>query len=105
MTRGLIERGETLLGHMPGISDERDSVPLLLAFRQLWSEIKAALESRAPDGTLPLVDAAGNVRSLAEIEAEVIRFAIAHYRGHMSEVARRLGIGRSTLYRKIDGGG
>jgi len=27
--------------------------------------------------------------------------AIARYDGHMSEVARRLGIGRSTLYRKL----
>ena len=27
--------------------------------------------------------------------------AIARYNGHMSEVARRLGIGRSTLYRKL----
>ena len=32
----------------------------------------------------------------------MIRFAIAHYRGQMSEVARRLRIGRSTLYRKLD---
>ena len=38
----------------------------------------------------------------ADIEAEAIRFAIAHYRGQMSEVARRLRIGRSTLYRKLD---
>ena len=44
----------------------------------------------------------GEVRPLEEIEAEVIRFAIAHYRGQMSEVARRLRIGRSTLYRKLD---
>jgi DNA-binding NtrC family response regulator len=43
------------------------------------------------------------VRPLDEIEREVIRFAIAHYRGQMSEVARRLQIGRSTLYRKLDG--
>ena len=49
-----------------------------------------------------LTDAAGHVRPLEEIEAEVIRFAIAHYRGQMSEVARRLRIGRSTLYRKLD---
>ena len=39
---------------------------------------------------------------IEELEAEVIRFAIAHYRGQMSEVARRLQIGRSTLYRKLD---
>ncbi|MGH6724958.1 MAG: helix-turn-helix domain-containing protein, partial [Pseudolabrys sp.] len=32
----------------------------------------------------------------------VIRFAIAHYREQMSEVARRLKIGRSTLYRKLE---
>jgi DNA-binding NtrC family response regulator len=51
---------------------------------------------------LALLDAAGNVRPLDEIEAEVIRFAIARYRGQMSEVARRLRIGRSTLYRKLD---
>ena len=33
----------------------------------------------------------------------MIRFAISHYRGQMSEVARRLQIGRSTLYRKLEG--
>ncbi len=45
---------------------------------------------------------AGEVRPLEEIEAELIRYAIAHYRGQMSEVARRLRIGRSTLYRKLE---
>ncbi|HEX8653744.1 MAG TPA: sigma-54 dependent transcriptional regulator [Allosphingosinicella sp.] len=43
----------------------------------------------------------GNLRPLEEIEADVIRLAIGHYRGRMTEVARRLGIGRSTLYRKL----
>src|SRR5437870_4458923 len=52
--------------------------------------------------TLALTDGNGEVRPLDEIETEVIRFAIAHYRGQMSEVARRLQIGRSTLYRKLD---
>jgi DNA-binding NtrC family response regulator len=42
----------------------------------------------------------GHVRSLDEIEADVIRFAIERYGGRMGEVARRLKIGRSTLYRK-----
>ena len=42
------------------------------------------------------------MRPLEEMENEIIRFAIAHYRGQMSEVARRLKIGRSTLYRKLD---
>ncbi|KQW29310.1 Fis family transcriptional regulator [Rhizobium sp. Root274] len=46
-------------------------------------------------------DEAGNVRKLAEIEEELIRFALKFYRGQMSQVARKLGIGRSTLYRKL----
>src|SRR3546814_13262198 len=48
-----------------------------------------------------LYQADGNIRALADIEADVIRLAIGHYRGRMTEVARRLGIGRSTLYRKL----
>ena len=51
---------------------------------------------------LSLLDVPGEARPLEEIEAEVIRFAVGHYRGQMSEVARRLQIGRSTLYRKLD---
>ena len=47
------------------------------------------------------VDGAGHMRKLEDIESEMIRMAIARYDGHMSEVARRLGIGRSTLYRKL----
>jgi DNA-binding NtrC family response regulator len=53
-------------------------------------------------GTLSMLTASGEVRPLEEMENEIIRFAIAHYRGQMSEVARRLKIGRSTLYRKLD---
>jgi DNA-binding NtrC family response regulator len=52
--------------------------------------------------SLPLIDAQGEARPLDEIEREVIRFAISHYRGQMSQVARRLRIGRSTLYRKLE---
>lgn len=53
-------------------------------------------------GLLALVDGNGDLRPLDDIEADAIRFAITHYRGQMSEVARRLRIGRSTLYRKLD---
>src|SRR3546814_5536869 len=58
-----------------------------------------AINGEAIGVTLYLPD--GNLRPLEEIEADVIRLAIGHYRGRMSEVARRLGIGRSTLYRKL----
>jgi DNA-binding NtrC family response regulator len=61
----------------------------------------------APDApvlidALPLLDGSGEVRPLEAIEADLIRYAITHYRGQMSEVARRLQIGRSTLYRKLE---
>ncbi|MCB1498257.1 MAG: sigma-54-dependent Fis family transcriptional regulator [Bauldia sp.] len=46
-------------------------------------------------------DEAGDVRPLAEVEARMIRLAITRYEGRMTEVARKLGIGRSTLYRKL----
>ena len=50
---------------------------------------------------ITLYSADGHLRPLEEIEADIIRLAIGHYRGRMTEVARRLGIGRSTLYRKL----
>jgi DNA-binding NtrC family response regulator len=56
-----------------------------------------------PDHLVNLVDEAGHARPLEEVEADAIRFALAHYHNQMSEVARRLRIGRSTLYRKLDG--
>jgi DNA-binding NtrC family response regulator len=56
----------------------------------------------AATGTLTMLTQSGEMRPLEEMENEIIRFAISHYRGQMSEVARRLKIGRSTLYRKLD---
>ncbi|HEX2803448.1 MAG TPA: sigma-54 dependent transcriptional regulator [Sphingomicrobium sp.] len=52
-------------------------------------------------GAITVFDEEGHVRPLDEIEADLIRLAIGHYRGRMTEVAKRLGIGRSTLYRKL----
>lgn len=62
-----------------------------------------ALAAMANGTTLgiPALTAEGEVRRLDEIEADLIRLALGHYRGHITEVARRLGIGRSTLYRKM----
>lgn len=57
-------------------------------------------EAASPD-RLELIDFHGHVRPMEALEADIIRYTIAHYRGRMTEVARRLGIGRSTLYRKL----
>ena len=51
--------------------------------------------------TIRLLADDGEVRSLDEIEADVIRYALERYSGNLTEIARRLGIGRSTLYRRL----
>jgi DNA-binding NtrC family response regulator len=77
--------------------------------RRVFAEAPAhaPLPGRAPAQTMTspyvftAVDGNGHMRKLEDIESEMIRLAISRYDGHMSEVARRLGIGRSTLYRKL----
>ncbi len=67
--------------------------------KPLNGQSSTAAYAHGPGITLYQSD--GNLRPLEAIEADVIRLAIGHYRGRMTEVARRLGIGRSTLYRKL----
>ncbi|WP_369058545.1 sigma-54 dependent transcriptional regulator [Caulobacter sp. 73W] len=69
---------------------------------QVPSILAEAIAS-APVGEQPvrILDGRGHLRTLEEIERDLIQHAIEVYAGHMSEVARRLGIGRSTLYRKV----
>ena len=55
----------------------------------------------APEAPVRILDDRGHLRTLEDIERDLIQHAIDVYAGHMSEVARRLGIGRSTLYRKV----
>jgi DNA-binding NtrC family response regulator len=61
----------------------------------------AAAADSAPDAPVRILDGRGHLRTLEDIERDLIQLAIEIYAGHMSEVARRLGIGRSTLYRKV----
>jgi DNA-binding NtrC family response regulator len=57
-------------------------------------EMKGAIPDR-------FLDHKGDVSALADVERELIAFALKHHGGRMSRVARALGIGRSTLYRKL----
>ncbi len=50
---------------------------------------------------IPALSDSGDIRPLEAVEADMIRLALGRYRGRMTEIARRLGIGRSTLYRKM----
>jgi DNA-binding NtrC family response regulator len=83
----------------PAAADEHDEAAAAAPF----TGDSAAVPAAPPlADALPLLDPAGEVRPLEEIEADLIRYAVTHYRGQMSEVARRLQIGRSTLYRKLE---
>jgi len=79
---------------------ERKSAAAAAPAQNAWSQKESAPKAVTPYGLLT-TDIAGHMRKLEEIESEIIRIAIARYDGRMSEVARRLGIGRSTLYRKL----
>jgi hypothetical protein len=79
----------------------RRSEPLVVAEKPALTGIVLPQTAVATNSLL-LLDADGEIRPLEEIEAEVIRFALAYYHGQMSQVARKLRIGRSTLYRKLE---
>jgi DNA-binding NtrC family response regulator len=82
---------------------ETASPPAAVSDAGLIGVAVAASDHRdpAPFGFMRSLADDGHVRPLTEIEEEMIRLAIDHYGGRMAEVARRLGIGRSTLYRKL----
>ena len=44
----------------------------------------------------------GGTQSLEDLEREAIVHAMENNQGNLSDVARQLGIGRSTLYRKLE---
>ena len=43
----------------------------------------------------------GEVYPIDHIEKIMINYAFEKYEGNMTKIAKRLGIGRSTLYRKV----
>ncbi len=88
-----------IAAHVDGYDVRVPPVPALAPAEPREREI-IRIETRDPH-VLPLLSGNGEMRKLDELEKETIRFALSHYRGQMSEIARRLGIGRSTLYRKM----
>jgi DNA-binding NtrC family response regulator len=94
-----------VLGHSVPDTQLSHSEPLIVAPSTAPAMVSGSDIPIAPlanAGSLAMLSATGEVRPLEDMENEIIRFAISHYRGQMSEVARRLKIGRSTLYRKLD---
>lgn len=97
-----------LLASHPHSATEIPTAPLMIepiAAPTVVSGNEIPIAPLALTGSLAMLTPTGDVRPLEDMENEIIRFAISHYRGQMSEVARRLKIGRSTLYRKLDEAG
>jgi DNA-binding NtrC family response regulator len=73
----------------------------------MLGESRAPATIHVPQGNgkdaigIPALSDSGDIRSLEAVEADMIRLAFGRYRGRMTEIAKRLGIGRSTLYRKM----
>jgi len=63
--------------------------------------VLAQAQAVTTEPQIAIFDGEGHLRALEAVERDLIELAIDHYAGHMSEIARRLGIGRSTLYRKL----
>lgn len=98
---------------------EADDFPHLLAALESRAATIAALQNLPPPSAPVHVDRAiaplkqqegsqdrfltssGELTSLAALERELIVFALETHHGRMSAIARALGIGRSTLYRKL----
>jgi DNA-binding NtrC family response regulator len=88
-----------IAAHVEGFDVRVPPAPAPFGQREIQREI-VRIEMRDPN-VLRLLNENGDVRRLEALEEETIRFALSHYRGQMSEMARKLGIGRSTLYRKM----
>ncbi|MCP1334846.1 sigma-54-dependent transcriptional regulator [Futiania mangrovi] len=102
--RAVVLSESTMLGvdDFPQIaSAQRTSVPSGAAELSGDGPVAERVVTVRPSDTVMAVDNEGHVRQLDQVEADMIDYAIRRYGGHMSEVARRLGIGRSTLYRKV----
>ena len=89
-----------IASHVEGFDVRVPAVPAMATPKPAPEPAMTAFEFRDPN-LLRLIDENGDVRKIDDMESELIRFALAHYRGQMSEMARKLGIGRSTLYRKM----
>ena len=95
----LCEGDELTVAEFPQIAVAQGAVPAEPIRTQ--PQTLAAPPQPQSRHSLSLTGAHGHVRPIEEIERDTLIHAIRHYDGQMTEVARRLGIGRSTLYRKL----
>ena len=88
----LCDGDELGVDEFPQIAETGDDVDLA---------IPASLAPELEENTDRFVDDLGDVISLEATERQMIAYALEKYDWRMSTIARKLGIGRSTLYRKM----
>lgn len=93
----LCNANKLLVSHFPQISK---TAPKAFKGEIITIEETPSISIDQQEST-KLVTNEGQIKELEEIESEVILFALELYDGKLSEVAKRLGIGRSTLYRRL----
>jgi DNA-binding NtrC family response regulator len=92
---------------LPPAPAPKDPTPRIEGPVMLGESASAPATIHVPSGNgksavgIPALSDTGDIRSLEAVEADMIRLAFGRYRGRMTEIAKRLGIGRSTLYRKM----
>src|SRR5581483_11843673 len=92
---------------VPPAPAPKDPVPHIEGPVMLGEPAAAPVTIHVPAGNgkdaigIPALSDSGEIRPLEAVEADMIRLAFGRSRGRMPEIAKRLGIGRSTLYRKM----
>ncbi len=70
-----------------------------------WSQAKAGMSNltlkTTPSATIHLENANGQFKTLEQIEQEVIEAALARFGAHIGRAAAALGVGQSTLYKRM----
>ncbi|PCI87156.1 MAG: sigma-54-dependent Fis family transcriptional regulator [Hyphomicrobiales bacterium] len=115
LTDAIYHQGPAMIGgsphHYSAASHHKNRVPELIPQRAHSQAFGQQIPDLIPNNLqapqnsisgIAAIEQNGEMRRLEDVEADMIRMAMDRYRGHMSEVARKLGIGRSTLYRKVN---
>ncbi len=74
-----------------------------LKIRKLMQELKRlGTQGKGQHTDISLLKENGHIKSFGEIELDVLKTALRIYQGRITEVSRRLKLGRSTIYRKLE---
>lgn len=101
-----------VLGTNASLQRIRASLANILTMQRMRQYISHLEQQCANNGIIPndgvqdpisplLLDSNGHMKKLKMVEKEIIQFALNYCGGCMTHAAKNLGIGRSTLYRRV----